>query len=884
MSARFAIRNGVSVRQRLLALVFVPLLGCGAVAVTRLVSSSNSARAAGRAAEAISSAAAVAAVRAAFEQEIFPALSAAAVRDPVVFNGRRPPPAVVSAAANSVADQLPTLRVATDAALSRMADDTPEVEAASRFSLMLDEVRASIDQASVLSQALSEATTFLGSMAVVETALLESGTAAGLDVAGVAALRDVELVARAINTAVQEVGLYSATQLSSTGPHASHLQDWAEGWGAFAAASAAISNQAAPAVAASWNATNNNSHVRAVNTFLAAEVAPTGIISGSRVVGLIVEDGARNKAYSAVLATAYERALAIGRAQQHRAKVQLAEMIAFVIAIVAVSVIISVVVGRSITRPLQRLGAQATRISEGELADVDVEGPLEVRTVALALSGSVASLRNIEAYAAAVAAGDLTNSAIRTPLPGRLGEVVHSSAARIIGAINEREIAQLELVHRAAHDALTELPNRPQAIALIGQALHRAQRSSGETALMFVDLDYFKAVNDTFGHETGDDVLKTVAHRMLRTVREGDSVARLGGDEFVVLLEGIGADQAEVVRLANRLVDEISVDMTISGNVIRVGASIGIAVCRDGYVDADRLLREADAAAYRAKNGGRGRVDVFDDDLRNELTQRAEIERALGFGLDRGEFVLHYQPVVNLRTGATHSVEALIRWIRPGHGVVAPDEFIPVAERSTLINEIGRWALNEATDQLARWHLAGVARDQLGMAVNISGRHLSSHQLISDVSGALERSGIEARRLILEITETMLIDDPVATLNLKTLRAMGVRISIDDFGTGFTSIGQLPKLNVDSLKIDRSFVASEDPTQQGLVMLMVASAHAFGLSVVAEGIENLEQADRLRAAGAEYGQGYLFARPKPSATVFPLPVRRVRTLSKQPTT
>ena len=280
----------------------------------------------------------------------------------------------------------------------------------------------------MLSQALSEATTFLGSMAVAETALLASAASAGLDVAGVAALRDVELVARAINTGVQEVGLYGATQLGSTGLHAAHLQDWAKGWGAFAAA---LGRHLEPGRAGGRRGVGRDEqqfprpgrqHVPG-----AAEVAPTGISSGSRVVGLIVEDGARNKAYSAVLATAYERALAIGRAQRHRAEVQLAEMIAFVMAIVAVSVVVSVVIGRSITRPLQRLGAQAKQISEGELTDVHAGGPNEVRTVARALSGSVASLRNIQAQAAAVAAGELNSPVLRKSLPGPLGEVVHSS-------------------------------------------------------------------------------------------------------------------------------------------------------------------------------------------------------------------------------------------------------------------------------------------------------------------------------------------------------------------------------------------------------------------------------------------------------------------------
>jgi diguanylate cyclase (GGDEF)-like protein len=381
-----------------------------------------------------------------------------------------------------------------------------------------------------------------------------------------------------------------------------------------------------------------------------------------------------------------------------------------------------VLVRRSVTNPLDGLAEQARRISRGELTDVLIRGPHEVRTVARALSSSVASLRSVEAQAAAVAAGDLDSPVVREALPGALGQIVHSSVASIISAINERELAQHELAHRAAHDALTDLPNRAQALVLVEQALHRAQRSSTKTALMFVDLDHFKAVNDNFGHATGDAVLQSVARRMLTAVRDGDSVARLGGDEFVVLLENI-SDEADIVKLAGRLVEQVSAEMLIEGRAIRIGASAGIAFCRDGYVDADRLLQEADAASYRAKNAGRGRVDVFDDGLRTELKQRAELEQAIATALDDDEFVLYYQVVIDLSTGDTLGVEALIRWVRHGCDLIPPDEFIPVAEQSTLINDIGRWVLQEATQQLARWEQTDPSTSQLSMAVNISGRN-----------------------------------------------------------------------------------------------------------------------------------------------------------------
>jgi diguanylate cyclase (GGDEF)-like protein len=629
--------------------------------------------------------------------------------------------------------------------------------------------------------------------------------------------------------------LFSATQFLNGGTPAALRAKWAQAWGAAAGASTAVAEQSVPEIAARWNAVNETPKIRKFNAFLASQLTPSNGVPVATMIDLIIVDGSRNHAYMAVLDSAFEGALSAGRAQRHKAMVDLAWIIAAALLLVALSIGIALLIRRSITRPLDRLAGQATRISLGELTDVHVSGPREVRTVARALSSSVASLRNIEAQAAAVAAGDLDSPVVRRALPGPLGQVVHSSVASIISAINDRELAQRELAHRASHDALTELPNRAQALVLIEQALHRAQRSSTKTALMFVDLDHFKAVNDNFGHAAGDEVLQSVARRMQQVVRDGDSVARLGGDEFVVLLENI-SDEADIVKLAERLVARVSEVVVIETRAVRIGASVGIAFCRDGYVDADRLLQEADAAAYRAKNAGRGRVDIFDDGLRAELKERAELEQAISDGMANDEFVLYFQDVIDLGTGLTTGVEALIRWIRPGHGVVGPDMFIPVAEQSALINDLGRWVLHVATQQLARWEQTDPSTSDLTLAVNISGRHLVSSQLVSDVSDALAASGIEPHRLTIELTETVLVDDPIATRNMLSLRDLGVQIAIDDFGTGFTSIGQLPKLPVDTLKIDRSFVASTDPVYQELVRLIVAAAHAFGLSVVAEGI------------------------------------------------
>jgi diguanylate cyclase (GGDEF)-like protein len=435
--------------------------------------------------------------------------------------------------------------------------------------------------------------------------------------------------------------------------------------------------------------------------------------------------------------------------------------------------------------------------------------------------------------------------------------------AALVNEMTERRALQDDLAHQAAHDPLTGLANRAQMLELIEAALHRGQRAGTLVGLLFIDLDRSKIVNDTLGHRAGDDVLRESAERMRCLVRAGDTVGRLGGDEFVVLVEPL-AVPSELVELADRLIAAVSAPIGINGREVTVGASIGVAVNPDGSTDANQLLHHADVAAYRAKAAGRGRSEIFDAALRLELEERARLEAAITAGLAAGEFLLHYQPVVELSTGAEDSYEALIRWQGPGHGLVSPDGFIPTAEQSNIICDIDRWVLQHATRQLATWSLTdpdGYAA--VTIAVNISGRHLASSDIVTDVAAALNDAGIPASRLILEITETVLVDEPTATAQLGALRELGVAFSIDDFGTGYTSIGQLQHLHVDILKIDRSFIASCAPGTRELVRLVINAGHAFGLHVVAEGIETRDQLTHLREMGCDSAQGYHLARPQP---------------------
>ncbi len=425
---------------------------------------------------------------------------------------------------------------------------------------------------------------------------------------------------------------------------------------------------------------------------------------------------------------------------------------------------------------------------------------------------------------------------------------------------------QDELAFQAAHDPLTGLPNRAEAARLVHRALARARRTGRIVALLFIDLDGFKAVNDSHGHPAGDEVLRTVARRLTDELRAGDVAARLGGDEFVVLLEDLEAEpSAEAV--AARLIDMIRRPIGLSvGLDAEVGASIGISYNRDERVDADLLLHDADVAVYRAKQRGRGRVETFSETLGTELAERAELRAALERALRNDELVLFYQPIIRVTTGQLEGYEALVRWERPGHGLVPPSEFIPFAERSELICDLDHWVLDRATEQLARWNRTSGARDLL-LSVNISGRHVTAPQITDEVRTALEEHGVDPSQLILEITETVLVEDRVAIENLHALRRLGVTLSLDDWGTGYNSIAQLSRLPVDMVKIDRSYLDPTTHHDQTLLRLMVHVAHTFGLTVVGEGVEQDEQLALLAALEVESAQGFLLGRPVPAVEI-----------------
>ncbi|HET9771743.1 MAG TPA: EAL domain-containing protein [Acidimicrobiia bacterium] len=422
-----------------------------------------------------------------------------------------------------------------------------------------------------------------------------------------------------------------------------------------------------------------------------------------------------------------------------------------------------------------------------------------------------------------------------------------------------------DLAHLAVHDTLTGLPNRVLLSDRLEQALRRTARTNASVAVLFIDLDRFKFVNDSRGHAVGDELLVAVADRLRSVVRSHDTVARFGGDEFVVVCEDVDAAvQASV--LAERIAETLREPVLAAGQEVFLGASIGIAVA-DGDTDSpESLLRDADAAMYRAKDRGRDRCEFFDAVMRTEAVARLEMQSALHRAVERDELRLHYQPVVDLATGAVCGVEALVRWARPHHGLVAPGAFIPLAEETGLIVPIGAWVLEEAVRQVARWQEShpGLA---VTVNVNLSAAQLRQPDLAGTLADLIAAHGIAPGALCLELTESTFMEEADGHgAALAALKALGVHLAIDDFGTGYSSLTYLKRFPVNVLKIDQAFVGGlgRDASDTAIVRSVVDLAHALGLTVVAEGVETADQAAHLGQLGCDLAQGYYFARPLPA--------------------
>jgi diguanylate cyclase (GGDEF)-like protein len=420
---------------------------------------------------------------------------------------------------------------------------------------------------------------------------------------------------------------------------------------------------------------------------------------------------------------------------------------------------------------------------------------------------------------------------------------------------------QRELIFLATHDALTGLPNRTLILDRIEQALSRARPTQEPVAALFLDLDNFKAINDSLGHRVGDELLCAVAARLEGLTRETDALGRLGGDEFVLIADGLSL-AAGPELIAERLLEAFEEPFVLSGvdsRQVFVKASIGIAT--DRRASAEELLRDADIAMYRAKWGGKSRYLVFESGMQEEVQSRMEIEMDLQEALEKEEFFLVYQPTFDLENMVPTGVEALIRWRRPGRGIAQPEEFIPLLEENGLIVDVGAWVLREACAQAARWRGAG---HPLSLAVNVSVRQLETDDLLDHVDAALRSGGLDADMLTIEITETALMSDVEETARrLVSLKDAGVRIAVDDFGTGYSSLAYLKRLPLTTLKIDKEFIGdlTRDADDEAITGAVIAMAHSLGLIVVAEGVETEAQVRFLHGHGCDEIQGYWLAHP-----------------------
>jgi diguanylate cyclase (GGDEF)-like protein len=433
----------------------------------------------------------------------------------------------------------------------------------------------------------------------------------------------------------------------------------------------------------------------------------------------------------------------------------------------------------------------------------------------------------------------------------------------IIRDITDRKQLEEQLTHQALHDPLTNLANRVLFRDRVEHALTKLKRNKTALSVLFLDLDNFKTINDSLGHVAGDRLLISFSERLQSCLRSSDTAARLSGDEFAILIEDSKNNETAGL-IANKLHDILRLPIVIDGKEVFVSLSIGIAVTKTGDENPEELLRNADVAMYMAKRQGKGRHVIFQTEMHEALMERIEIEENLRLGIEKEEFSLHYQPIIELTSTRIVGMESLVRWNHPKKGLIPPAQFIPIAEDTNLIIPLGTWILEEACRQAQKWQNQYDDRPHLSIAVNLSIRQFQQKDLVETVANALAKSKLPSQRLVLEITENHMLQDTETTIKkLHELKELGVRLAIDDFGTGYSSLSYLQRFPVDIIKIDKSFIDKINHGQEGMALAraIIMMSESLGLRTVAEGIEQAEQAETLRHLGCAYGQGYYFSRP-----------------------
>jgi diguanylate cyclase (GGDEF)-like protein/PAS domain S-box-containing protein len=443
-------------------------------------------------------------------------------------------------------------------------------------------------------------------------------------------------------------------------------------------------------------------------------------------------------------------------------------------------------------------------------------------------------------------------------------EGVTTGSMGVFTDITERKRAEEQMLHDAFHDSLTGLANRTLFMDHLHLTIERGKRRVDATfAVLFLDFDRFKVINDSLGHAEGDKLLMQIARRLETSLRPGDLVARLGGDEFTILLPELD-DESDALRITERIQENLKGAFALAGREIFTSASIGIALSTAGHTQAEDMLRDADIAMYRAKAKGKAQFQVFDQEMHKDALAQMQLETEMRHALERGEFLLHYQPIINLETNNLMGFEALVRWKHPERGMVPPMEFIPAAEETGLILSLGKWILNESCRQMRQWQIGNPAAESLTVSVNLSSKQFQQPDLAEQVAAALDAAGLNPCCLKLEITESHIMENTESAIAMMNrLRNLGTEISLDDFGTGYSSLSYLHRFPVDYLKIDRSFVnrMAENKENAEIVNTIIKLAQNLKMKVIAEGIETAEQLAQLQQLNCEYGQGYFFSKP-----------------------